>query len=81
MLDRDLAESLASAYLDRRNIHADLCSGPCCCGIAALLTNLVEALLPGFAESATRLGLEGRPFWPEDHPELFPAGEMAARGA
>lgn len=78
MLDRELAESLAAAYLDRGAYHHDLCEGACCCGVAVLLADLVEALLPGFAESAARLGLEGRPFWPEDHPELFPAVEMAS---
>jgi len=43
-----------------------------------LLTDLVATLLPGFAEAAERLGLEGKPFWPADHPELFQATAGAA---
>lgn len=72
-LPRDLAESLAAAFLDRRNIHGDLCANGCSCGIPGLLADLTAVLLPGFPEAAERLGLEGKPFWPQDHPELFQA--------
>ena len=68
----DLAADLAAAYLDRRAYHHDLCTGGCHGCMHSLLANLVEALLPGFADAATRLGLEGKPFWPEDHPALLP---------
>lgn len=76
----DLAAALAGAYLDRANIHADLCAGPCCCGMGTLLADLVDLLLPGFTDAAAGLGLEGKPFWPEDHPGLLP-GRVVARTA
>ena len=68
----DLAAALAGAYLDRANIHADLCAGPCCCGMGTLLADLVDLLLPGFADAAAGLRLEGKPFFVEDHPGLLP---------
>ena len=80
-LSQELAESLAALYLDRRSYHHDLCQGGCTCGFSTLVTGLVEALLPGFADYAASHGLEGRPFWPEDHPELFPARVPAASTA
>lgn len=72
-LTPDLAASLASAYLNRSAYHHELCSQPCSCGFSTLVTGLTEALLPGFTEAAARLGLEGKPFWPEDHPGLLPS--------
>jgi hypothetical protein len=71
-LSPDLAADLAAAYLDRANIHNDQCGDGCSCGVDSLLTKLVDELLPGFSTAARRLGLEGRPFWPEDHPGLLP---------
>lgn len=79
-LSQDLAESLAAAYLDRRSYHHDLCQGGCACGFADLVTGLVDELLPGFAAAAERLGLEGRPFWPSDYPELLQAPAAAVAG-
>lgn len=81
MLTPDLAASLASAYLDRTAYHHELCSQPCSCGFSTLVTGLTEALLPGFAAYASSHGLEGRPFWPEDHPELFPTRAPVASTA
>lgn len=72
-LSPDLAASLAAAYLDRHAYHHELCQGPCSCGISTLLTDLVALLLPGFADAAKALGLEGRPFWPQDYPGLLPS--------
>lgn len=76
-MPESLAVALAGAYLDRRNIHNMLCGEQCACGIAALLTDLVELFLPGFADAAARLGLEGKPFWPADYPELLHASAPA----
>lgn len=66
-------------FLNRRNVHDLLCCEPCSCGIPGLLADLTAVLLPGFPEAAERLGLEGKPFWPSDYPELFqaPAGAVA----
>ncbi len=72
-LSPDLAASLAAAYLNRANIHDLCCAEPCSCGTATLLTDLVAVLLPGFADAAKALGLEGRPFWPQDHADLLAA--------
>jgi hypothetical protein len=71
-LTRDLAAALAAAWLDRRSYHHDLCSGECGGCMSSLLADLVAVLLPGFAEAAAVRGLEGKPFWPEDHPDLLP---------
>jgi hypothetical protein len=71
-LTPDLAADLAAAFLDRRAYHHELCGSPCSCGFPALIADLVDALLPGFADAVARLGLEGKPFWPEDHPGLLP---------
>lgn len=76
-LSQDLAESLAALYLDRRSYHHDLCQGGCACGFTGLIAELTDALLPGFVEAAESLGLEGRPFWPSDYPELFLAPAVA----
>lgn len=73
----DLAADLAAAYLNRRHIHDDLCGDPCTCGVSSLLADLVDLLLPGFADAAAKLGLEGKPFWPEDHPGLLPTRQAA----
>lgn len=70
-LPPDLAASLAAAYLDRHAYHHELCQGPCSCGVSTLLTDLVDALLPGFTDAAESLGLEGKPFWPQDHAGLL----------
>jgi hypothetical protein len=72
-LTPDLAASLASAYLDRAAYHHELCSQPCSCGFSTLVTDLAEALLPGFADYAASHGLEGKPFWPEDHAGMLPS--------
>jgi hypothetical protein len=74
----DLAQSLAAAYLDRHAYHHELCQGPCSCGFSTLVTDLTEALLPGFADYAASHGLEGQPFWPADYPEVFPTPAAAA---
>jgi len=76
-LSKGLAESLAAAFLDRRQIHGDLCANGCSCGIPSLLAELTAALLPGFADYAERHGLDGKPFWPADHPGLFQATAAA----
>jgi hypothetical protein len=76
-LSPDLAWSLASAYLDRKSIHTDLCRATDGCGVPTLLTELVELLIPGFVEYAERHGLEDKPFWAPDHPEAL-AGRMKA---
>lgn len=70
-LSPETAASLASAYLNRANIHDLCCASPCACGVSTLLTDLVDALLPGFADAAKSLGLEGKPFWPADYPGLL----------
>lgn len=43
-----------------------------CCGVSSLLTDLVNELLPGFAEAADRLGLEGNARWESLVEDLLP---------